>query len=324
MLALDIGSNTLRAIEVDEGFKKKREFEFIIAAAQGLNESGNIGQAAILRLREALGNLSKEYDLSKARAVATAAFRKAKNTKELFEALRAEFGIKILCIDAILEARLSVLGMRSGLKRLGLSGVFAFCDLGGASCEFAFDKSFKSFEFGIISFYEWVKNKTLTHSNSIPIPSFKRWDKKLKICSLSPDKSFKILAFSAFEVVSPLKRELKKHGVKRVVLNSGVPTTLCAFKQGISYANYRSEMVNGKRLYAGEFLRFAWNLWRMSESEAAFWVGSMRKPYFVAGCLLLFALFEREELIVIDEGLREGVAAMSEAEWGRVRCFVQR
>lgn len=44
--------------------------------------------------------------------------------------------------------------MQSGLRRLKIWGEFAYCDLGGASCELSFGKSFKSFDFGIISFYE--------------------------------------------------------------------------------------------------------------------------------------------------------------------------
>lgn len=327
MLALDIGSNTLRAVEMGDGFEKKREFEFIIAAAQGLNESGVIGEGAIARLRDALRKLSGDYDLSKARAVATAAFRKARNTRELFEALRGEFGIKIFCIDALLEAKLSVLGMKMGLRKCGLSGEFGFCDLGGASCEFSFKNEAKSFDFGIISFYERVRGEILSPSGSFFVsefkfaPKFKSRDKRLKIQQFS-DKGFKILAFRAFETVAPLQKILKKHGVRRVVLNSGVPTALCAFKQGLSYADYHSGAVDGRRLHAGEFLHFAHRLWRMGEAEAALWVGSMRRTYFVAGCLLLFALFDREDLVVIDEGLREGVAAMSEVEW--LRCWGQK
>lgn len=46
--------------------------------------------------------------------------------------------------------------MQSGLRRLKIWGEFAYCDLGGASCELSFGKSFKSFDFGIISFYEKI------------------------------------------------------------------------------------------------------------------------------------------------------------------------
>ena len=61
------------------------------------------------------------------------------------------------------------------------------------------------------------------------------------------------------------------------------------------------------RVLSWDFLNFALKLWHMSESEACFWVGNMRKNYLIAGAFLLFALFDKEELIVIDEGLREGV-----------------
>ncbi len=40
-------------------------------------------------------------------------------------------------------------------------------------------------------------------------------------------------------------------------------------------------------------------------------VGAMRKNYLSAGCLLFYALFDKHKLLVIDEGLREGVCLAS-------------
>ncbi|EBF5699910.1 Ppx/GppA family phosphatase, partial [Campylobacter jejuni] len=154
MLGIDLGSNTLRAVQMDEKLNKLKEYEFVIGAAKNLNQSGEISKEAIQRLKNALSILAKEQDLSKARAVATAAFRKASNTNEIFAHLKEEFGIDFKLIDAKSEAKISVLGMQSGLRRLKIWGEFAYCDLGGASCELSFRKSFKSFDFGIISFYE--------------------------------------------------------------------------------------------------------------------------------------------------------------------------
>ncbi|HEG2356772.1 TPA: Ppx/GppA family phosphatase, partial [Campylobacter jejuni] len=39
--------------------------------------------------------------------------------------------------------------------------------------------------------------------------------------------------------------------------------------------------------------------------------GTMRKNYLSAGCLLFYALFDKHKLLVIDEGLREGVCLAS-------------
>lgn len=83
MLGIDLGSNTLRAVQMDEKLNKLKEYEFVIGAAKNLNQSGEISKEAIQRLKNTLSILAKEQDLSKARAVATAAFRKASNTNEI-------------------------------------------------------------------------------------------------------------------------------------------------------------------------------------------------------------------------------------------------
>ncbi|EFP1318064.1 Ppx/GppA family phosphatase, partial [Campylobacter jejuni] len=125
MLGIDLGSNTLRAVQMDEKLNKLKEYEFVIGAAKNLNQSGEISKEAIQRLKNTLSILAKEQDLSKARAVATAAFRKASNTNEIFAHLKKEFGIDFKLIDAKSEAKISVLGMQSGLRRLKIWGEFA-------------------------------------------------------------------------------------------------------------------------------------------------------------------------------------------------------
>lgn len=315
MLGIDLGSNTLRALEMDENFQKIAEYEFIIAAAKNLNITGKIGDEAILNLRKALQTLALKYELKNALIVATAAFRKASNAKELFLELKQEFGAEFKIIDAKTEAKLSVLGMKTGLLALGLSEEFAYCDLGGASCELSFKGVFKSFDFGIITFYEKAKPQNLSQKSTINKAYLKKYpqfiqnlkDKKLKLHFLIQDKRLCSLAFRAFDELKEIKKQLAKFKAKKIVLNSGVPTSLCALKLGLSYEDYDFTKINGKRLRVNDFLKFGIKLWNMRENEAREFVGNSRKNYIVAGCFLLFALFEKQKLIVIDEGLREGV-----------------
>lgn len=306
MLGIDLGSNTLRAVKMSENLEKLEEYEFVIGAARNLTQSGMIGKEAIERLKNALKELGKKHDLSQAKAVATAAFRKASNTNLIFNELEEEFDIRFILISPQTEAKLSVLGMKSGLLALNLHKEFGFCDLGGASCELSFRKNFLSFDFGIISFYEKFKYQKKGKCLKT-LPHFKTKDKKLQIQTLIKDEKLRSLAFKAFEEVKDIKRALKAQRIKRVVLNSGVPTTLGAFKLGLAYKNYNAKKVNGMRIFTWDFLKFALRLWYMREDEAEFWVGKMRKNYLIGGALLLFALFDKEELIIIDEGLREGV-----------------
>lgn len=318
MLGIDLGSNTLRGVFFNEKFEKLDEFEFIIGAAKNLNQTAKIGNEAIEKLHKALEQIAQKYDLNKANAVATAAFRKANNTEEIFTKLKNEFGIDFKVIDAQTEARISVLGMKMGLLNLGLNLECGYCDLGGASCEFSFKNSYTSYDFGIISFYEKCKikgNKTFFPFRKIlkKYPNFvyKLKDKKLKIHFLLKDNVLKTMAFKAFEESKELKKKLKKSKMKKIVLNSGVPTALVALKQGLVYEKYDSKKINGKLLSANDFLFFAQKLWYMDKKKASFWVGNTRRNYLIAGCFLLFSIFDKEKLIVIDEGLREGLCMES-------------
>ncbi|HFU6365050.1 TPA: Ppx/GppA family phosphatase, partial [Campylobacter jejuni] len=137
-------------------------------------------------------------------------------------------------------------------------------------------------------------------------------DKKLKIHFLIANPYLKHLAFRAFDEVAMIKKELRSLGAKTVVLNSGVPTTLSALKQNISYEKYEATKVNGKKLCHKDFLNYAIKLFHMEEKKAIKEVGTMRKNYLSAGCLLFYALlFDKHKLLVIDEGLREGVCLAS-------------
>ncbi|CAM3987936.1 Ppx/GppA family phosphatase [Campylobacter hepaticus] len=275
MLGIDLGSNTLRAVQMDACLNKIKEYEFVIGAAKNLNQSGEISQEAIQRLKKALNILAKEQDLSKANAVATAAFRKANNTLKIFADLKEEFNINFKVIDAKNEAKMSVLGMKIALFKLGIYGEFAYCDLGGASCELSFKNYCESFDFGIISFYE--KNQYLAFKKSYfnkkilkQYPKFitQIKDKKLKLHFLIKDSHFKYLAFKAFDEVAKIKKALKFLKAKTVVINSGVPTMLSALKQNMFYDKYEAKKVNGKRLCHKDFLNYAIKLFYMDEKIA--------------------------------------------------------
>nr|WP_250322382.1 Ppx/GppA family phosphatase [Campylobacter lari] len=304
-----MGSNTLRAVLMDENFNKLKSEEFIIGTAKNM-QNDIISDEAIERIFNALKILKeKNYDLSQAKAVATAAFRKAKNTEFIFEKIQKEFKLDVKLIDAKTEAKLSILGMQERLKALKLFRKdLSYCDLGGASCEISNNKFSKSCDFGIISFYERMHFKAIKPSAYVRF--FKKYpqnlarieDEKLKI-HLSPYPAhLKQLVLKAFN----LSKDVKLKG-NFFILNSGVPTTLCAYKQNIKYKDYLEESVNGKILKRKDFFDFALKIWNLEQEKAKIYLGENRKKYLIAGSMILFALFNKQKLIVIDDGVREGV-----------------
>ena len=75
MLGIDLGSNTLRAVFINEKFEKLDEYEFIIGSAKSLDKTGKISDEAIEKLRNALQEIAKKYDLSQAREIGRASCR---------------------------------------------------------------------------------------------------------------------------------------------------------------------------------------------------------------------------------------------------------
>ncbi|EAC1839545.1 Ppx/GppA family phosphatase [Campylobacter lari] len=311
MLGIDMGSNTLRAVLMDENFNKLKSEEFIIGTAKNM-QNETISDEAIERIFNALKSLKeKKYDLSQAKAVATAAFRKAKNTQVIFEKIKKEFKLEVKLINAKSEAKLSILGMNERLKILKIFRKdLSYCDLGGASCEISNDKFSKSYDFGIISFYERMHFKAIKSNSCVKL--FKKYpqnlarikDEKLKLHFSPYPSHLKQLIFEAFNISKNIKKELKG---KFFVLNSGVPTTLCAYKQAIKYEDYLEDNVNGKMLKRKDFLNFALKIWNLEQEKAKIYLGKNRKKYLIAGSMILFALFAKQKLIIIDDGVREGV-----------------
>ena len=94
MICIDLGSNTIRACEIDENLEVKSSFEKIVGSARGLSQKG-LANDAMGRIESALSELINKFDFSNGYfAVATQAFRISPNAKQFFEQIYNKFGIK--------------------------------------------------------------------------------------------------------------------------------------------------------------------------------------------------------------------------------------
>ena len=285
VIAIDLGSNTFRVALVKKGqnaFYNEQIYEKIVGAARGLNESGKIGLEAKNRLFEAIAEAKSKFDFAKFKcvAVATEAFRVASNSEEIFDEIREKFDINFHLIDGRAEARLTFLGVQNAFKRLGLDEKFSIVDIGGASSEIGEDGNFRSFKFGIITFFEKFKDLKLLEQNA------KIYTKEARAFLASLDNKF-------------------------IALTSGVPTSIAALKLGLCYENYDAKKINGLELKVSDFDHFISELLKLDKATANVAVGKDRKFPLIAGTLLLKELLSGQEakFIVIDDGLREGVGA---------------
>lgn len=134
---IDIGSNSIRLVVFSGSGRTPHPIfneKLLCGLGRDLQRTGRLSDEG---LKLALANLGRFASLAKAmkvghlRVVATAAVREAKNGPQFAQEVRRRTGLKVEVLDGGEEARLSALGVVSGMPEAdGLMG-----DLGGGSLE---------------------------------------------------------------------------------------------------------------------------------------------------------------------------------------------
>ncbi len=282
MIACDLGSNTLRIVELDcESGDRIKEFERMVKTADGLHESGRISKEALERIIDAILEAKGLFDLSKAHAVTTAAVRMASNGKEILRAIEAKTGLRFIMIEAKQEARLTALAVSWRLEKLGYHDSYMLMDLGGGSTEITIGDRSKSFDVGIVTVAQKYGSAQGVRENID--------------CIVHPISHF----------INSLQKP------KIFVATAGTPTTIAAFNMGLDYAHYDVKKVNGSHLGLDDLDEALERLLAMEKKERERWVGVGRDDLIVAGVLMVKAIMIEagfSEMLVIDDGLREGLA----------------
>lgn len=292
VISIDLGSNSFRVLKFDcLNFKILDEYHQVTGLADGLINSGLINKEAQNRVIEALKIASNklDFDPKDAVCVTTAAMRKASNSKEVLEFLEKNSGAKFKIIDAEEEAKLTLLAIKYALQREKLeSKKFIVLDIGGGSTELSInieDKYFsKSFDFGIVT----MTQKSLKNGNLFEDLNQRKEEVKEFVDSLNLDiKDFPFVA------------------------TAGTPTTLAAVKIGMDYFNYDKDIINGMILEYKDLEDGLNILKTKSIEETTKLVGKGRVEFMEVGTYIykmFFDVLEKNNSIVLDDGLREGVA----------------
>ncbi len=282
MIACDLGSNTIRFVEIDCKSKRRvKEFEKIVRTAEDIKKTGKISDDAKKRIFEALSEASEIFDFSKGvKAVTTEALRVAKNAKEFLDEIKKKFGIEFEIIDGKKEAYYTNIAVREVVD----TNSYILVDIGGGSTEVSFVdgdeiKSY-SFDLGIVTIVE--------------------------------ECGFKDLKKCIKNKISFIKKELNKIKKPKVlVATAGTPTTISSYLQGMDYESYDYEKINGYILSLEKVQKVKKDLILMNENDRKKWVGVGREDLIVAGIEIfeeLMKLFDFRESVVVDDSLREGVA----------------
>jgi len=293
MIAIDLGSNSFRVLEYDCKTKKKVSlFEKVVKTADGLAEHGFINNEATIRVIDAINEAKKHIDFSDTtiKAVTTEAVRRASNSVEVLKQIKTATAVDFEVITGEKEARLTLLAVENRLKKLCYaSDTFVLIDIGGGSTELIFhygEKTFsKSFQVGIVTIAQSYEN-------------LKNIEKAL------PVEMLDMRMFCA-EMIATKGRP------NSFVATAGTPTTVAAMKLGFNYENYDASKINGTSLKKEELDDYLKILLAMPFEEREIAVGTGRSDLIAAGILIykqLYTLLEFNECVVVDDGLREGVA----------------
>jgi exopolyphosphatase/guanosine-5'-triphosphate,3'-diphosphate pyrophosphatase len=293
IVTIDLGSNSFRVLKYDcKNHKIISEYNEVVGMADGLVDTGIISKEAMARVIKAIFHSIEviNYNPQDAICETTAAMRKALNKEEVLQYFRNGTGANFSIIDGNEEARLTLLAVKYALKRENInSNNFILLDIGGGSTEIIINTNEKykahSFDFGIV---------TMTQ-------------KYLKFHDLYNDLRNRKVEIKTF-LDSLNIEDLKNYSF---VATAGTPTTIAAIKLGQDFFSYDKNVINGTVVDL-EDLDYCLDIFKNStEEEISRLVGRGRVEFIEVGILIYQTIFEvlnKKESIVLDDGLREGVA----------------
>ena len=304
--ALDLGTNNCRLLvarPTPEAFRVVDAFSRIIRLGEGVAASGHISEAAIVRAVEALLVCREKMHargVERARLIATAACRAARNGEEFRSRVAHEAGLQLEIIDSATEARLAATGCTE-LFDPGANDVILF-DIGGGSSELV------------------RLNRSPPGRGGPPAPDIVDWASlPVGVVTLAERYGGKVVSRQTYdamveEVATFVDRFALDHrsdlGAFHMLGTSGTVTTIAGVF--LRLPRYDRRRVDGCWLTDEEISGVVAELLAMSFEQRAAnpCIGIERADLVLAGCAILDAIrraFPCQRLRVADRGLREGM-----------------
>ena len=295
--AIDVGTNTLRllvaeAVAPDE-FTILYEEQEITRLGEGLLPTRLLQDAPrrrSLTVLKRFADVARSFKAGEVASVATSAVREAGNGEEFLAETARETGLALRVIDGREEARLTMLGVRHGL-RLGSRRLLAI-DIGGGSTEFILAKG--DVIEGIVSTGLGVVKLTEQYLVSDP-PTVGELRRVKEVVGTRIDR---------------LRLELPGREEAQFVGTAGTVTTLAAID--LALVTYDRQKIHGHCLGLSRIVELLDRLAALPLRERRRIPGLEpgRADIIVAGGAILAVSMERlgyHELRVSDDGLREGI-----------------
>lgn len=304
--ALDLGTNNCRLLVAQparEGFRVLDTYSRMVRLGEGLDGSGELQPAAQERALAALHVCAQRLarrQVTRLRAVATEACRRARNGRAFLERVEAETGLAIEIISAREEVELALEGCASLLG--GRARRALLFDIGGGSTEIAWIRldgpqarpmmvGYFSLPLGVVTLAERLGAEAAT-----PQGFFRAVEEVLERLLL-------------FERIHCIAKEIRCGGVE-MLGTSGTVTTLAGVV--LDLPRYSRPLIDGVVLEASRCERALGGLLTASREELVRHpcIGPDRAGYILPGCAIFTAirrLWPVHRLIVADRGLREGI-----------------
>ncbi len=293
---MDLGSQTFRVAgaQVSDG---RAEVLFSlrnnVRMGQSLLRQGVFSKEALERGASALRkflDVLKKNRIERFRAIATEAFRRAKNARDFIERAR-QIGVEIEIISAQEEAALAVKGAYLTLENV--KGQWIMVDSGGASTEVTLCEGdrllfFKSLDAGAVTLTEKCQEKGKDFGNCLRTSA-------------------------RIEVEEGLSGEKTRfHGIKTFVATGGTATTVSAVIQGLS--SYDPEMVRGFEVTGPELEKLFGQLLAkdIHQRRKVKGLEPERADIFPAGIAILLEVIRYlglRKIIISDGGILLGLLA---------------
>jgi exopolyphosphatase/guanosine-5'-triphosphate,3'-diphosphate pyrophosphatase len=290
MVAIDLGSNTIRILEYDCVSKTAiKEYEKIVKTADNLINDNKISNEAVERIINAIKEAKEKINFNNIKAVTTQALRVAKNQKEVIEKIKNETGIEFQVISPEEEAYYSAFAASVCLKNNNIQYKnILLVDIGGGSTELSIANKkeliTESFEIGIVTISQKYRSIDA-----------------LEYGIRQDTKAFKEFINFITQTYRP----------DIFVASSGTPTTIASLKIGLDYNSYDPKKVNGVEVTTKDLDEWMAKLLKMDMKHREKLVGIGRGDLIVSGIMIfkeIFRLSGFEKCIVCDMGVREGVA----------------
>ena len=304
--AIDLGTNSCRlviATPTPSSFRIVETFSKITRLGEGIINNNELSHTAIRRtvnaLRVCAGVLEEYQPIVKARYVATAACRRAKNCRYFMDLVKKETGLNIEIISPQEESRLAVVGCVPLLNR-NIKRALVF-DIGGGSTEVSLARMSNSGR-TIIEGFVSLPYGVVTVSEAFP-----EHDMTDLAYNTIIDRTHKILA--EFEEKYHISEDIKNQRIQ-VLGTSGTVTVLGAIHLNLS--RYNRSAVDGLALSAQDVDKTISKIKRMGDEgrKKHACIGMQKADLTIAGCAIiegLMSFWNISEITIADRGIREGI-----------------